>query len=136
MELATGVFPYINCKTDFEVLAKVLQEDPPRLPRGQGFSMDFCHFVCQWSVICIIIESGSSAFVLSSNSLTKDYKRRPKYKKLLVRFCFVFYLKIDDDFFIFSGTRLDGPLLTASCECGAVVCKSVGASAVDPYSDP
>ncbi|ELT92369.1 hypothetical protein CAPTEDRAFT_151233 [Capitella teleta] len=63
VELATGVFPYINCKTDFEVLAKVLQEDPPRLPRGQGFSMDFCHFVCQ--------------------CLTKDYKRRPKYKKLL-----------------------------------------------------
>uniref|UniRef100_A0A8C7V8J0 mitogen-activated protein kinase kinase n=1 Tax=Oncorhynchus mykiss TaxID=8022 RepID=A0A8C7V8J0_ONCMY len=32
VELATGQFPYKNCKTDFEVLTKVLQEDPPSLP--------------------------------------------------------------------------------------------------------
>ncbi len=48
VELATGVFPYTNCKTDFEVLTKVLQEDPPILPTGQGFSMDFCAFVKDW----------------------------------------------------------------------------------------
>ena len=48
VELATGVFPYKNCKTDFDVLAKILQEDPPLLPPGQGFSMDFCGFVRDW----------------------------------------------------------------------------------------
>uniref|UniRef100_A0A8C8AMV8 mitogen-activated protein kinase kinase n=1 Tax=Otus sunia TaxID=257818 RepID=A0A8C8AMV8_9STRI len=38
VELATGQFPYQNCKTDFEVLTKVLQEDPPLLhpPSGWG----------------------------------------------------------------------------------------------------
>jgi len=63
VELATGSFPYQDCKTDFEVLTKVLQDDPPLLPPNQGFSLDFCSFV--------------------KDCLTKDYKRRPKYKKLL-----------------------------------------------------
>ncbi|XP_002741782.3 dual specificity mitogen-activated protein kinase kinase 7-like [Saccoglossus kowalevskii] len=47
VEMATGEFPYTNCKTDFEVLTKVLQEDPPRLP-STGFSMDFNAFVSWW----------------------------------------------------------------------------------------
>ncbi|KAK2166478.1 hypothetical protein NP493_1319g01009 [Ridgeia piscesae] len=63
VELATGSFPYKNCNNDFEVLAKVVKEDPPVLPRGGGFSTDFCAFVKQ----CLI----------------KDHKKRPKYKKLL-----------------------------------------------------
>ncbi|XP_052789585.1 dual specificity mitogen-activated protein kinase kinase 7-like isoform X2 [Mya arenaria] len=63
VELATGEFPYKNCKTDFEVLTKVLQEEPPLLPADQNFSTEFCSFV--------------------KDCLTKDYKRRPKYRKLL-----------------------------------------------------
>ncbi|KAK3087466.1 hypothetical protein FSP39_006298 [Pinctada imbricata] len=63
VELATGEFPYKDCKTDFEVLTKVLQEDPPLLPPGKKFSHELCSFV--------------------SDCLTKDYKKRPKYKKLL-----------------------------------------------------
>ncbi|MGH0179308.1 UNVERIFIED_CONTAM: hypothetical protein FKN15_001861 [Acipenser sinensis] len=63
VELATGQFPYKNCKTDFEVLTKVLQEDPPLLPTGMGFSLDFQSFV--------------------KDCLTKDHRRRPKYHKLL-----------------------------------------------------
>ncbi|CAL1533566.1 unnamed protein product [Lymnaea stagnalis] len=61
VELATGEFPYKNCKTDFEVLTKVLQEDPPQL--GIEFSMDLRSFV--------------------KDCLTKDCKKRPKYRKLL-----------------------------------------------------
>jgi len=49
VELATGEFPYKNCRNDFEMLAKILDEDPPLLPPGQRFSMDFCNFVCRWS---------------------------------------------------------------------------------------
>jgi mitogen-activated protein kinase kinase 7 len=45
VELATGHFPYRDCKTDFEVLTKVLQEKPPLLPRNGGFSSEFCSFV-------------------------------------------------------------------------------------------
>ncbi|VFV25673.1 dual specificity mitogen-activated [Lynx pardinus] len=45
VELATGQFPYKNCKTDFEVLTKVLQEEPPLLPGHMGFSGDFQSFV-------------------------------------------------------------------------------------------
>uniref|UniRef100_A0A672RIB9 Dual specificity mitogen-activated protein kinase kinase 7 n=1 Tax=Sinocyclocheilus grahami TaxID=75366 RepID=A0A672RIB9_SINGR len=63
VELATGQFPYKNCKTDFEVLTKVLQEDPPVLPLGMGFSPDFQSFV--------------------KDCLTKDHRKRPKYHKLL-----------------------------------------------------
>ena len=63
VELATGHFPYRDCKTDFEVLTKVLQDDPPLLPRNGGFSNEF------------------SAFV--RDCLMKDYNHRPKYKKLL-----------------------------------------------------
>ncbi|KAK7473820.1 hypothetical protein BaRGS_00034927 [Batillaria attramentaria] len=61
VELATGEFPYKNCRTDFEVLTKVLQEEPPQLSRE--FSDDLRSFV--------------------KDCLTKDYKRRPKYKRLL-----------------------------------------------------
>lgn len=50
VELATGQFPYKNCKTDFEVLTKVLQEDPPLLPLSMGFSLDFQSFVKDWCV--------------------------------------------------------------------------------------
>ena len=63
VELATGHFPYRDCKTDFEVLTKVLQDDPPLLPRNHGFSVEFCSFV--------------------RDCLMKNYKDRPKYKKLL-----------------------------------------------------
>ncbi|XP_013419115.1 dual specificity mitogen-activated protein kinase kinase 7 [Lingula anatina] len=63
VELATGQFPYTNCRTDFEVLTKVLEEDPPLLPSGSGFSSEFQSFV--------------------KECLAKDYRKRPKYRKLL-----------------------------------------------------
>ncbi|RWS30278.1 Dual specificity mitogen-activated protein kinase kinase 7-like protein [Leptotrombidium deliense] len=63
VELATGKFPYSECKTDFEVLTKIIETEPPSLPNNGSFSPEFCSFVrC---------------------CLTKDYKKRPKYKKLL-----------------------------------------------------
>mgnify|MGYP005985428163 CR=1 FL=1 len=46
VELATGVFPYPNCTTDFEVLTKVLGQDPPSLP--DTFSPEFREFVKCW----------------------------------------------------------------------------------------
>ncbi|KAG8034477.1 hypothetical protein G9C98_007553 [Cotesia typhae] len=63
VELATGVFPYRDCKTDFEVLSRVVQEDPPALPLAIPFSKEFRSFV----TCC----------------LTKNYKQRPKYNKLM-----------------------------------------------------
>ncbi|XP_018416330.1 PREDICTED: dual specificity mitogen-activated protein kinase kinase 7 isoform X3 [Nanorana parkeri] len=63
VELATGQFPYKNCKTDFEVLTKVLQEEPPVLPHNMGFSSLFQSFV--------------------KDCLTKDHRKRPKYNKLM-----------------------------------------------------
>ncbi|KAG8238717.1 hypothetical protein J437_LFUL015275 [Ladona fulva] len=76
VELATGQFPYKDCRTDFEVLTRVLQDDPPRLPKsppenvnGEGssektpFSPEFHSFV--------------------TSCLTKNYRQRPKYPKLL-----------------------------------------------------
>lgn len=62
VELATGEFPYSNCSTEFEVLSRVMSEDPPLLPR-QGFSTNFYSFV----KACLI----------------KDYRYRPKYNTLL-----------------------------------------------------
>ncbi|CAN7941314.1 unnamed protein product [Ixodes hexagonus] len=63
VELATGQFPYKDCKTDFEVLSRVLQDEPPSLPDDGSFSPEFRSFV--------------------SECLTKDYRKRPKYRKLL-----------------------------------------------------
>jgi len=63
VELATGSFPYKDCKTEFEVLTKVIQDDPPCLPPNQGFSREFRDFVH----LCLL----------------KNHKDRPKYKKLL-----------------------------------------------------
>ena len=63
VEMATGQFPYKDCTTDFEVSAKVVQDDPPLLPMNSGFSVEFCAIV--------------------RDCLMKNYKDRPKYKKLL-----------------------------------------------------
>lgn len=63
VELATGVFPYRGCVTDFEVLTQVLTSKPPRLPEDQNFSPEFRDFV----QLC----------------LRKDYQERPKYPDLL-----------------------------------------------------
>uniref|UniRef100_A0A4W5RWC3 mitogen-activated protein kinase kinase n=1 Tax=Hucho hucho TaxID=62062 RepID=A0A4W5RWC3_9TELE len=49
VELATGQFPYKNCKTDFEVLTKVLQEDPPSLPLNKTHTHTHAH--CEHSFI-------------------------------------------------------------------------------------
>ncbi|XP_053670807.1 dual specificity mitogen-activated protein kinase kinase hemipterous-like [Anopheles nili] len=63
VELATGVFPYRGCVTDFEVLTQVLTSNPPRLPEDQNFSPEFRDFVLR--------------------CLQKDYQARPKYPDLL-----------------------------------------------------
>ncbi|XP_037036933.1 dual specificity mitogen-activated protein kinase kinase hemipterous-like isoform X1 [Bradysia coprophila] len=62
VELATGSFPYKGCKTDFEVLTRVLEADPPCLPTDKDFSIEFQTFV--------------------RRCLTKNYKERPKYPEL------------------------------------------------------
>lgn len=51
VELATGIFPYQNCKTDFEVLTKVLQQESPTLPKHLNFSVNFQQFVSLWYVL-------------------------------------------------------------------------------------
>ncbi|XP_053601058.1 dual specificity mitogen-activated protein kinase kinase 7-like isoform X2 [Plodia interpunctella] len=63
VELATGVFPYRDCQNDFEVLTRVIADDPPQLPDDSDFSQEFKSFVSQ--------------------CLTKNYRQRPKYAKLL-----------------------------------------------------
>lgn len=54
VELATGEFPYKDCKTDFEVLTKVLQDDPPLLTPGPAYSHELCSFIRDWLVIAFI----------------------------------------------------------------------------------
>ena len=77
VELATGHFPYRDCKTDFEVLTKVLQDKPPLLPHNGAFSSEFCSFV--------------------QDCLMKNYKDRPKYKKLLLHPFILKYEREDVD---------------------------------------
>lgn len=48
VELATACFPYKGCNTDFEVLARVIDSDPPALPTDQNFSLEFQSFVRKW----------------------------------------------------------------------------------------
>lgn len=63
VELATGQFPYTDCNSDFAVLSRVLQDDPPSLPIDSNFTPEFHYFI--------------------NSCLTKDYHQRPKYKRLL-----------------------------------------------------
>ena len=48
VELATGEFPYRNCTTEFEVLSRVMSEDPPELPKDGKFSKNLNTFVRTW----------------------------------------------------------------------------------------
>lgn len=48
VELATGALPYQDCKTDFEVLARVIGNDPPTLPENKDFTPEFREFVSLW----------------------------------------------------------------------------------------
>ncbi|EDV28050.1 uncharacterized protein TRIADDRAFT_21281, partial [Trichoplax adhaerens] len=63
VELATGKFPYDECEGEFQVLTRILQDDPPKLPSNGQFSQEFCSFV--------------------EKCLIKDHDRRPKYAELL-----------------------------------------------------
>ncbi|XP_017052196.1 dual specificity mitogen-activated protein kinase kinase hemipterous isoform X4 [Drosophila ficusphila] len=67
VELATARSPYEGCNTDFEVLTKVLDSEPPCLPYGEGynFSQEFRDFVIK--------------------CLTKNHQDRPKYPELLAQ---------------------------------------------------
>lgn len=48
-EIATGEHPYMEGATnEFLMLSKVIQNDPPSLPRGQQFSDAFCDFIKAW----------------------------------------------------------------------------------------
>lgn len=62
-ELATGRSPYEGCNTDFDILVRVVNNDPPALPNDMEFSNEFRHFI--------------------SSCLTKDCNHRPKYRQLL-----------------------------------------------------
>lgn len=86
VELATGVFPYRDCKCDFEVLSRVLNDDPPSLPQDQEFTLEFRNFVSNWCVLnkpTYKYRSIFAIFLYIYFSLIKDYKLRPKYKQLL-----------------------------------------------------
>jgi len=63
VELGTGRFPYSDCSTDFEVMARILDDEPPFLPETPTFSPELRDFVR----LC----------------LAKSYRDRPKYKDLL-----------------------------------------------------
>ncbi|VDM96404.1 unnamed protein product [Thelazia callipaeda] len=71
VELAKGEYPYRGCKTEFEVLSRIVYEPAPTLQPEEGFSPVFCDFVR----LC----------------LTKDYHVRPKYKELLVNLLKILY---------------------------------------------
>ena len=62
-ELATGRHPYAECHSDFDILAKVVKDDPPVLPSDQSYSEELRSFI--------------------SACLTKDSKLRPKYRQLM-----------------------------------------------------
>lgn len=104
VELGMGKFPYEGCQSDFEVLMKIVQTDPPCLP-SEKFSQEFCDFTKRWYVMfscntCFLVSYLGICyyfcyltkkvirilihFLLLPHSLTKDVHKRPKYRKLLV----------------------------------------------------
>jgi mitogen-activated protein kinase kinase 7 len=74
IELATAQFPYSNCKSDFEVCAKILQTEAPQL--GVSFPADMQDFVTQ----CCI----------------KNVEYRPKYPQLMRHLYYLNHLERRD----------------------------------------
>jgi mitogen-activated protein kinase kinase 7 len=48
VELAIGEFPYKQCKNEFEILTKIIDESSPTLPPEKDFSTEFQSFITQW----------------------------------------------------------------------------------------
>jgi mitogen-activated protein kinase kinase 7 len=63
IELATNAYPYSNCRSDFDVMSRIVTENSPQLPAHLSFSAHFRSFVD----MCLI----------------KNYKQRPKYGELM-----------------------------------------------------
>lgn len=63
VEMLTGVFPYATCNSDFEVISRIVKDDPPSLPSDLEVSEECREFV----KICLI----------------KDFNKRPKFKEIL-----------------------------------------------------
>ena len=63
VELANGLYPYIDCKHEFEVMSTIVQCSAPRLDENRKFSLNFVSFV--------------------NKCLIKDVEKRPKYNILL-----------------------------------------------------
>ncbi|CAF0868807.1 unnamed protein product [Adineta steineri] len=63
IELATNTHPYANGKTDFDIMARIVEENSPQLPSDVFFSDIFRSFV--------------------DTCLIKNYQDRPKYGKLM-----------------------------------------------------
>lgn len=120
VELATAVFPYRNCNTDFEVLTKVLTSNPPSLPEDQEFSSDFRDFV----KLC----------------LQKNYEARPKYPDLLKH---PFLQRAEQeavdvagwfrDVALSSGIQLSNPQLVASAS-GAISSSAIASASSPTFS--
>uniref|UniRef100_A0A1I8MEW5 mitogen-activated protein kinase kinase n=1 Tax=Musca domestica TaxID=7370 RepID=A0A1I8MEW5_MUSDO len=79
VELAIARSPYEGCKTDFEVLTKVLDSAPPTLPEDEHF-----HFSDEFH-----------SFV--KKCLKKDHLQRPKYPELLVQPFIIYYENAEVD---------------------------------------
>ncbi|XP_065196761.1 dual specificity mitogen-activated protein kinase kinase 7-like [Sycon ciliatum] len=62
VELALGEYPYRGVQNEFEVLSRIVDDEPPKLPRDQGFSLDFQSFISQ--------------------CLMKERENRPKFREL------------------------------------------------------
>ncbi|CAF1563678.1 unnamed protein product [Rotaria sp. Silwood1] len=69
IELATNAYPYSNCRSDFDVMSRIVTEDSPQLPAHLSFSDNFRSFVN----MCLI----------------KNYKQRPKYGELMLQPFFI-----------------------------------------------
>jgi mitogen-activated protein kinase kinase 7 len=69
IELATNAYPYSNCRSDFDVMSRIVTENSPQLPAHLSFSDDFRSFVD----MCLI----------------KNYKQRPKYGELMLQPFFI-----------------------------------------------
>lgn len=79
VELSTAVFPYSNFSGDFQVLAAIVNDDPP-IPTDTNLSPELVNFISLWWVLLVIGYYGDELHY----SLTKDYEKRPSFKNLLV----------------------------------------------------
>lgn len=113
----------------------MIDDPPPKLPADQYFSPEFINFVTSWYVSTKINPFTSNSQNLFCSSLTKNYRKRPKYRKLLEDPFILKYERIDVDLISWYALTLSTNQVAATTVTTSTPSSSTNTTAT-PSSNP